>query len=84
MEILAMTLSDTFRKAVISIYLQTFVVLLQQRTRIFAALRQSFRARTTYRKYEKNTNKKKNTKILERNTKQKTMKAKEIIIKHVF
>jgi hypothetical protein len=36
-----------------------------------------------YKKYEKNTNNKKNTKILERNTK-KTMKAKEIIIKHVF
>jgi hypothetical protein len=29
MEILAMPLSDTFRKAVISIYLQTFVVLLE-------------------------------------------------------
>jgi hypothetical protein len=36
-----------------------------------------------YKKYDKNTNNKKNTKILERNTK-KTMKAKEIIIKHVF
>jgi hypothetical protein len=34
-----------------------------------------------YKKYEKNTNNKKNTKILERNTK-KTMKAKEMIIKH--
>jgi hypothetical protein len=31
------------------------------------ALRQSFWARTIYKKYEKNTNKKKPTKILERN-----------------
>ena len=43
---------------------------------------------TYYIVYIKNTKTiqitKKNTKILERNTKKKTMKPKEIIIKHVF